>query len=75
MSGALDASGAALLSAMLEHVGEVQGRPAEVDLTGVGYADSHGLAPVLDGRTTVVGASPQVRRILELLQEPCPQPV
>jgi hypothetical protein len=41
----------------------------------VDYADSHGLAPVLDGRVTISGASPQVRRILEILQEPCPLPV
>ncbi|WP_143108223.1 STAS domain-containing protein [Geodermatophilus obscurus] len=75
VSGALDVSGAALLSAMLEHVGEAQGPPAEVDLTDVDYADSHGLAPVLDGRATISGASPQVRRILDILQEPCPQPV
>ena len=72
VTGALDVSGAALLSAMLDHVREMEGRTAVVDLTGVDYVDSHGLAPVLDGDATVCGASPLVARLLELLSRPLP---
>ena len=68
--GALDTSGAALLSAMLDHVRETEGRTAVVDLTHVDYVDSHGLAPVLDANATICGASPLVTRLLELLSGP-----
>lgn len=70
--GALDTSGAALLSAMLDHVRQTEGRTAVVDLTHVDYVDSHGLAPVLDADATICGASPLVRRLLELLARPLP---
>ena len=40
VNGALDMRGAALLSAMLDHVEDSAGRRADVDLTGVTYADS-----------------------------------
>ncbi len=72
VSGALDVSGAALLSAMLDHVRQVEGRTAEVDLARVDYADSHGLAPLLDGRVTIRRASPVVERLLALLGVPGP---
>ncbi len=70
--GALDVSGAALLSAMLDHVRQTAGRAALVDLTHVDYVDSHGLAPVLDANATICGASPVVTRLLELLAGPLP---
>ena len=70
--GALDVSGAALLSAMLAHVRQTEGRTAAVDLTHVDYVDSHGLAPVLDANATICGASPVVTRLLELLPGPLP---
>jgi hypothetical protein len=70
--GALDMSGAALLSAMLEHVRQTDGRTAVVDLSHVDYVDSHGLAPVLDANATICGASPLVTRLLELLARPLP---
>lgn len=70
--GALDMSGAALLSAMLDHVRQTEGRTAVVDLTHVDYVDSHGLAPVLDANATICGASPLVTRLLELLPGPLP---
>ncbi len=70
--GALDTSGAALLSAMLDHVRQTEGRTAVVDLTHVDYVDSHGLAPVLDADATICGASPLVTRLLQLLARPLP---
>ena len=72
--GALDTCGAALVSAMLEHVRRSDGRAAEVDLSRVDYADSHGLAPLLDGQTTIRQASPVVRRLLAALGRPLPYP-
>ncbi len=83
VSGELDLASAGLLTAMLDHVRRGQGRHAEresglrcadidVDLTQVTFADSHGLAPVLDGQTTILAASGPVRRVLRLLQAlPC----
>ena len=68
--GALDMSGAALLSAMLDHVRQTEGRTAVVDLTRVDYVDSHGLAPVLEANATICGASPVVTRLLGLLSIP-----
>ncbi len=70
--GALDVSGAALLSAMLDHVRQTEGRTALVDLTHVDYVDSHGLAPVLDADAAICGASPVVTRLLRLLAGPVP---
>jgi hypothetical protein len=35
----------------------------------VTFADSHGLAPVLDGSARIVAASATVRRVRRLLQE------
>lgn len=71
--GALDTGGAALLSAMLDHVRETEGRGAEVDLSRVDYADSHGLAPLLDGQAPIRQASPVVRRLLAALGRPLPR--
>ena len=73
VSGALDVSGAALLSAMLDHVRHTEGWVAEVDLARVDYADSHGLAPLLDGQVTIRRASPVVERLLALLGGPQPK--
>ena len=75
VAGELDLDSAGLLTAMLDHVrsrrraGQHRGE-VDVDLAGVTFADSHGIAPVLDGRTRVVGASEPVRRLLHLLREP-----
>lgn len=71
--GALDTCGAALLTAMLDHVRRSEGRDAEVDLSRVDYADSHGLAPLLDRQATICQASPVVRRLLAALDRPLPQ--
>lgn len=72
--GALDTCGGALLSAVLDHVRRSEGREAEVDLSRVDYADTHGLAPLLDGRATIQQASPVVRRLLAALGRPFRQP-
>ena len=65
--GELDVSGASLLTAVLEHVQERGDEGVDVDLSGVTFADTHGLAPVLDGPAVVVAASPAVRWVLDLL--------
>lgn len=79
VSGELDIASAPLLVAMIDHVGSTH-PPAgdtsgdtsgciDVDLSQVTFADSHGLAPVLDGRAAVLAASAPVRRVLNLLQQ------
>lgn len=65
--GELDVSGACLLTAVLEHVQERGDDGVDVDLSGVTFADTHGLAPVLDGPAVVVATSPAVRRVLDAL--------
>ncbi len=70
VSGVLDMSGACLLSAMLQHVRQTESEPVEVDLSGVDHADSHGLAPLLDGRVTICRASPMVGRLFAALDKP-----
>ena len=77
-SGELDVHSAPLLQAILDHLQRVRRARAagatrdrscrvDVDLTGVTFADSSGLAPALAGNVAVVAASPQVRRVLLLL--------
>lgn len=83
VSGELDIATAPLLTAMLDHVRDdvrplgsgpgLASRPVMVDLSGVGFADSHGLAAVLDDRVVVLAASACVARVLRLLQ-PAPSP-
>jgi anti-anti-sigma regulatory factor len=72
--GALDARGAVLLSAVLDQVRRSERAAAEVDLSRVDYADSHGLAPLLDGRVTVRRISPVVGRLLVALDVPSRRP-
>jgi anti-anti-sigma regulatory factor len=74
--GELDAAGASLLRAVIDHVRE-QGAVGRVplDLGAVRFADTHGLAPVLDGGTEIRAASMAVRRVLHLLGLPGPRPV
>lgn len=83
VSGELDLASTGLLTAMLEHVRRSLRRASsaelhrdelavDVDLTGVTFADSHGIAPVLGGRTRIVAASEPVRRLLRLLREASP---
>lgn len=76
VTGELDVSGASLLEAVLQHVRERcdDGAPVPVDLGGVRYADTHGLAPVLDGAVHIRSASSAVRRVLRLLGQPIPVP-
>jgi anti-anti-sigma factor len=76
VAGELDAAGASLLRAVIDHVRE-QGAvgPVQLDLGAVRYADTHGLAPVLDGGTEIRAASMAVRRVLHLLGLPGPRPV
>ena len=77
VTGELDLGSAGLLTALLDHVRRSRTRRGtagpdlhvDVDLSRVTFADSHGLAPVLDGRTRVVAASPAVRRVLRLLDD------
>lgn len=68
VSGELDLATAPLLRAAVDHVRRthVPVRVA-VDLSRVTFADSHGLAPVVDDDHQVVAASPTVRRVLHLL--------
>ncbi len=68
--GALDGSGASLLTAMLAHVWQTEDRPIEIDLARVDYADVHGVAPLLDGRVTIRRASPVVQRLFAALDTP-----
>ncbi|MDQ3432880.1 MAG: hypothetical protein M3467_11820 [Actinomycetota bacterium] len=77
VAGELDLASVGLLIAMLRHVRRSlpprRGAVAldqvdvDVDLTAVTFADSHGLAPLLDSRTRIVAASTAVRRLLLLL--------
>ncbi|WP_143108222.1 STAS domain-containing protein [Geodermatophilus obscurus] len=73
VAGALDTCGAALLSAVLDQVRRSERAAAEVDLSRVHYADSHGLAPLLDGQVTIRRTSPVVRRLLTALDIPSPR--
>lgn len=78
VSGELDVASASLLIAMLEHARRTSRPPAadrstsrvvvDVDLTGVTFVDSIGLASVTDSPTRIVGASPAVRHLLFLLR-------
>jgi anti-anti-sigma factor len=71
--GDLDLSGADTLAHALEHAVDHPGS-LHLDLSGVGFLDSIGLAVLiraalsLEGRGTLVlrGVAPQVRRVLEL---------
>lgn len=82
VSGELDITAVPLLVALLDHARRrhpfvrsgLQQRtppdlPVDVDLSQVTFADSHGLAPILNGAATVVGASTCVRRVLDVLQQ------
>lgn len=80
VAGELDLASVGLLIAMLDHVrrnlpphtGAVVALDqvdVDVDLTAVTFADSHGLAPLLDSRTRIVAASTAVRRLLLLLSD------
>ena len=78
VAGELDLAGAGLVTAMLDHVRRRQSGPAravgrrevvDVDLAGVTFVDSHGLASVVDDRTRVVASSEPVRRLLRLVDE------
>ena len=78
VAGELDLDSAGLLTAMLDHVrrrhrmqrSAVRRDEVDVDLAGITFADSHGLAPVLDDRVRVVAASQPVGRLLRLLRDP-----
>jgi ABC-type transporter Mla MlaB component len=74
VAGVLDTCGAALLSAVLDQVRRSERAAAEADLSRVHYADSHGLAPLLDGQVTIRRTSPVVRRLLTALDIPSPRP-
>ncbi len=79
VAGELDLASAALVTAMFDHVsrGRSHGAAAvsdlhsvelDVDLSRVTFADTHGLAPVLQRRARIVAASGPVRRVLALLR-------
>ncbi|MGY1709346.1 STAS domain-containing protein [Geodermatophilus sp. SYSU D00758] len=67
IGGELDHGCAPLVAAMVDHVEAVHGRPVLVDLTGVPYADTHGLAPLLRKGVEIRRTSRQVHRLLRLL--------
>jgi anti-anti-sigma regulatory factor len=78
VAGELDLAGAGLVTAMLDHVRRRQSVPGravgrrdqvDVDLAGVTFVDSSGLAAVVDGRTRIVAASEPVRRLRRLLED------
>ncbi|SFP34420.1 anti-sigma B factor antagonist [Geodermatophilus dictyosporus] len=68
--GELDAAGAPLVGAVVEHVAARAGTPVAVDLRAVPFADTHGLAPVLGRDVVLVAASAPVRRLLRLMGLP-----
>lgn len=72
--GALDTCAAAPLSAALDQVRRSGRAAAEVDLSRVHYADSHGLTPLLDGQVTIRRTSPVVRRLMAALDIPASRP-
>ncbi|WP_075014991.1 STAS domain-containing protein [Geodermatophilus obscurus] len=67
IDGELDHGCAPLVAAMVDHVETVYGRPVAVDLTGVPYVDTHGLAPLLRDGVVIRRTSSQVQRLLRLL--------
>lgn len=78
VAGELDLAGAGLVTAVLDHLHRRRARPAraggrreqvDVDLAGVTFVDSHGLAAVVDGRTRIVASSEPVRRLQRLLDD------
>lgn len=85
VAGDLDLASVGLLAAMLDHarrtshrrtgaVSALEDVDLDVDLTEVPFADSQGLAPMLDSRTRIVGASTAVRRLLLVLRDVGPLP-
>ncbi|WP_166532509.1 STAS domain-containing protein [Blastococcus xanthinilyticus] len=71
-SGELDVLGRELLDAVLSHVRETHSGVVAVDLSGVSFVDSHGLAPALGADVVLVAASPPVCRLLRLMGLPVP---
>ncbi len=75
VEGELDASGASLLEAVVQHlVAQGATTPVLVDLGAVRFADTHGLAPVLDPAIEIRAVSTAVRRVLRLLGIAGPRP-
>ncbi|MGY1835485.1 STAS domain-containing protein [Blastococcus sp. SYSU DS0510] len=70
VSGELDLVGRELLEAVLAHVRSTHDGVLALDLSGVTFANSHGLSPALDGDVVLVAASPPVRRLLRLMGHP-----
>ncbi len=65
VTGVLERSGGALLTAVLEYVREQQhGGPVAVDLRGVFHVDRHGLAPITESGVVLIAASPAVDQVL-----------
>jgi hypothetical protein len=74
VTGNLDQRGVPLLSAVMEYIGRSEGGgPVAVDLSGVPYADPHGMLPLLRAGVVVLSASPWVRGLLHLLGAPPPR--
>jgi anti-anti-sigma regulatory factor len=72
VSGELDTVGRELLDAMLAHVRSTHDGVVGVDLSGVSFADSHGVRAALDDDVRLVAASPAVLRLLRLMGHPEP---
>lgn len=75
VEGELDVATSPLLRRRLDAVVEAGGRDVRVDLTAVGFMDSSGLGALMavhhrlrecDGRISITGAAPPVRKILEI---------
>ncbi len=69
VSGELDLASEPLLASVFDHVFARHPEAAvRADLGAVSFADSHGLAPILDNDAIeVIAASPAVRRTMLLL--------
>lgn len=75
VSGELDVATSPRLRRQLDDAVDAGARDVRVDLSLVGFMDSSGLGALMavqhrlqacDGRITIVGAAPPVRRILEI---------
>ncbi len=67
VAGALDAYGAPLVAALLDHVRSTDGQALLAGVREVTFADTHGLAPLLEPGVHIEEASPAVTRVLRLL--------
>ncbi|NEK84520.1 STAS domain-containing protein [Blastococcus saxobsidens] len=72
VSGELDLVGGDLLAAVLDHVRSSRAELVAVDLSGVTFVDTHGLAPAMQPDVVLVDPSRVVCRLLSLMGLPDP---